>query len=391
VKLFSISLEASREAYDRYARAIERRRTESGDLEERMLAATLPRPENFAEFMQAVFFGSLVAEEGRVHKFSVVLAPAENLFKPYEFLEPRKLTPDEIGKLAPALENQAAAFWCWSAENDQVMLRGFTSFTGASFQVRSTKPGELLCWHGYGEDRAIVSATGFRFVDTGRFSLARALVPEEEVRGLEHDAEILARVKGTSRASELEKVAARMRYHRHGGTILVVPSDNKWRASVSTSALWPHQPYSAIREDLEAADKHPPSLFEEGFWERASRESADRSLWLLSRITAVDGAVVISRELDVFAVGAKIHPAQPGRRPEMVAVSEPFEDSQLREETLQDLGGMRHQSAAQFVFDQRRSIAIVASQDGRVSVFYWDEDRDCVGVVRNLEAIFSER
>jgi hypothetical protein len=34
-------------------------------------------------------------------------------------------------------------------------------------------------------------------------------------------------------------------------------------------------------------------------------------------------------------------------------------------------GGTRHLSAAQFVHDQRDAIALVASQDGRFTVFAW--------------------
>ena len=36
-----------------------------------------------------------------------------------------------------------------------------------------------------------------------------------------------------------------------------------------------------------------------------------------------------------------------------------------------DLGGTRHLSAAQFVHDQRDAVALVASQDGRFTVFAW--------------------
>jgi len=34
-------------------------------------------------------------------------------------------------------------------------------------------------------------------------------------------------------------------------------------------------------------------------------------------------------------------------------------------------GGTRHMSAAQFVQDQKESIALVASQDGRFTIFAW--------------------
>ena len=34
-------------------------------------------------------------------------------------------------------------------------------------------------------------------------------------------------------------------------------------------------------------------------------------------------------------------------------------------------GGTRHLSAAQFVYDQRDTLALVASQDGRFTIFAW--------------------
>jgi hypothetical protein len=42
------------------------------------------------------------------------------------------------------------------------------------------------------------------------------------------------------------------------------------------------------------------------------------------------------------------------------------------------LGGTRHSSAAQFVQDQRNAIALVASQDGRFTVFAWSPCEDLV-------------
>jgi DNA integrity scanning protein DisA with diadenylate cyclase activity len=57
---------------------------------------------------------------------------------------------------------------------------------------------------------------------------------------------------------------------------------------------------------------------------------------------------------------------------------------------LSDLGGTRHQSAAQFVFDQRDAFAIVASQDGRISVVSWDSERKMVSVFRHAEYLFAD-
>ncbi len=50
------------------------------------------------------------------------------------------------------------------------------------------------------------------------------------------------------------------------------------------------------------------------------------------------------------------------------------------------LGGTRHLSAAQFVQDQPEAMALVASQDGRLTVFVWSP---CDGVVHahRIEAL----
>jgi DNA integrity scanning protein DisA with diadenylate cyclase activity len=41
-------------------------------------------------------------------------------------------------------------------------------------------------------------------------------------------------------------------------------------------------------------------------------------------------------------------------------------------------GGTRHLSAAQFVHDQPDAIALVASQDGRFTVFAWSPSEEIV-------------
>jgi hypothetical protein len=51
-----------------------------------------------------------------------------------------------------------------------------------------------------------------------------------------------------------------------------------------------------------------------------------------------------------------------------------------------ELGGTRHQSAAQFVQDQHDAVALVASQDGRFTVFVWSEGAQLVHAHR-VEAL----
>ena len=54
-----------------------------------------------------------------------------------------------------------------------------------------------------------------------------------------------------------------------------------------------------------------------------------------------------------------------------MAVGEPVVGNAPLKVDPSELGGTRHLSAAQFVFEQRDSLALVASQDGRFTVFGW--------------------
>jgi len=54
-----------------------------------------------------------------------------------------------------------------------------------------------------------------------------------------------------------------------------------------------------------------------------------------------------------------------------VLVTEPIRDHAAEVVTPSQLGGTRHFSAAQFVQDQPDATALVASQDGRFTIFQW--------------------
>jgi hypothetical protein len=61
-----------------------------------------------------------------------------------------------------------------------------------------------------------------------------------------------------------------------------------------------------------------------------------------------------------------------------VTVTEPIAGGSAEIVEPPQLGGTRHLSSAQFVHDQRDAIALVASQDGRFTIFAWSP---CEGMV----------
>jgi hypothetical protein len=95
---------------------------------------------------------------------------------------------------------------------------------------------------------------------------------------------------------------------------------------------------------------------------------------------------VITTDHRVLAFGAKIVRRTGLPRVKRIIASEPIEGvAPLVIEPAQ-LGGTRHLSAAQFVHDQRDAIALVASQDGRFTVFGWSACEEMVHA-RRIESL----
>jgi hypothetical protein len=96
-----------------------------------------------------------------------------------------------------------------------------------------------------------------------------------------------------------------------------------------------------------------------------------RSVDAVAGLTAIDGATVITAEYEVLTFGAKIARRKGSPQVDQLTLTEPIEGSEAQIVTPGHLGGTRHLSAAQFVHDQRDALALVASQDGRFTVFAW--------------------
>jgi hypothetical protein len=120
---------------------------------------------------------------------------------------------------------------------------------------------------------------------------------------------------------------------------------------------------------------------------RQDAAERDKRLWqevfldaveALAGLTAVDGATVVTDQYELLAFGAKIGRRDGGAQVEQVIVTEPIVGGSASVVHPFQLGGTRHLSAAQFVQDQPESVSLVASQDGRFTVFAWSP---CEGMV----------
>jgi hypothetical protein len=109
-------------------------------------------------------------------------------------------------------------------------------------------------------------------------------------------------------------------------------------------------------------------------WQEALQDAVEA----IAGLTAVDGATVISNQYELLAFAAKIKRHDGGAQVEQVVVTEPVVGDMAQIVHPVQFGGTRHLSAAQFVQDQRDSIALVASQDGRFTVFAWSPCEEMV-------------
>jgi hypothetical protein len=111
---------------------------------------------------------------------------------------------------------------------------------------------------------------------------------------------------------------------------------------------------------------------------RLWQESLIDAVEAIAGLTAVDGATVISDQYELLAFGAKIARRKGSAQVEQVVVTEPIIGAVTATVNPAQLGGTRHLSAAQFVYDQRDAIALVASQDGHFTVFAWSPCEEMV-------------
>jgi len=331
-----------------------------------------PKPDAIVieEVISAAFWASLRREEGRAPSISLAFVPPEQVAMPLIFENRLPLGPDVLVRLAPAVERPGIHLGVWSY-GDQLSVWGTTrSVPTWCFVLEVIAPGLLVVKFRRAEPStkfaniAVLEGASVKFIEQQDVVISevptalRSLLTFYSSAGREESDNILVRL------------AISMRAHQRGGTLLVVPRNSEeWRRSlvkpISYSVTPPFPAIDGLSHDSDAF--------------RAAIDA-------LAGWTAVDGATVISDQFALLASGVKIIARETSSRIARVLVTEPVEGSQKVIVEPAQLGNTRHMSAAQFVHDQRDAIALVASQDGRFTIFAWSPSGDIVHAHR-LESL----
>jgi hypothetical protein len=145
----------------------------------------------------------------------------------------------------------------------------------------------------------------------------------------------------------------------------VVPSANEnWRESILHPITYPVSPAFNALSILMMQDVSEHNL---PVWQEELSDEIEG----VAGLTAVDGATIINDKNEVLAFGAKISRSRGHETVRQIMVTEPIMNTKPIIVPPSDIGGTRHFSAAQFVYDQRDAFALVASQDGRFTIFSW--------------------
>jgi hypothetical protein len=328
----------------------------------------LPEAAAIETVIDAAFWASLRREEGQTPRISLALLPPGQAPHPLMFERLLPLSAAALTRLGPAVERPSIHLGVWPMGEGLAVWGTTLTVPRSCPVVEVVAPGLLVVKHRRGESG--------KFRNVAVLEGDRVKVVDEDASHVPDCPDLLASLLGFGAPASwgdsmnvLVEIAVSMRAHGRGGLMLMVPAGStSWRESMLGPLLYSvAPPFTELGDLVRRADP-----------EGAASAEIDRAVDALAGLTSVDGATVITDRYELLAFGGTIGRREGARPVERVMETEPIEGSEPVVLDPSQLGGTRHLSAAQFVQDQPDAVALVASQDGRFTVFVWSP---CEGMV----------
>lgn len=314
----------------------------------------LPDRAELVALVEMMFFASLHEEEARRTELSIAWqANVRTCVSMVALTAPVRVTPKTIAKLAPA-----------------------TGRDTTSIAMRRDA-GTLVAWALVEQSAAVEQPLTIRVLGAGVLRVeyggtVRALYARGEMLFMSGDvtspARLLTRTFAAWRTAEIDpraalvtRIAARALQHGHGGMILIIPAD-----AVAPLGVRVHY----------AVDQGATVL----------ENRKDAAIELVARLTAIDNAVLLDTDLRLRGFGVQVIE---GDAPDMTFEhANPYSDD-VHVDDLATFKGTRHPAGVIFCMRQEReAAAIIASQDGRLSLAIKDAS-GTVQVVGSYERGFG--
>ncbi|HEY0672737.1 MAG TPA: hypothetical protein VGD27_10740 [Longimicrobiales bacterium] len=335
--------------------------------------SAVPDMDLIETMIDTAFWASLRREEGRSPIISLTYLPRTTAESALHFARALPFTAGTLARIAPAVERPGIHL---AVDTDHGSLRvwGTTRrIPPGSFVLEVIRPGFLVIKRkrasgGKYANVVVLESDELRIIQGSRAIDPAAHATVANLLGLES--------RYWSEGSNITtQLATSMRAHGRGGLLLVVPTNSdQWQDSFVRPLLYEAvPPYREIAALLEQE--------EDGSHELLRRERLQRAVDTVAGLTAVDGATVIDQNFQLLAFGAKIR-RRGEKTVEQVLYLDLANDGEPVPRSASELGGTRHLSAAQFAFDQRDAVALVASQDDRFTIFAWSSTHEMVSAHR---------
>ena len=341
--------------------------------------APLPDTDEIEALIDTGFWTSLRREEGYVPIISLALLDPEDAPSALRFAVPLALKPATLAKVAPAVERPGIHLGVSRIDGDLSVWGATRMLPAFCLVLEVAAPGLLVIKQHRGGEHT-------KFANIAVLEADQIKVVDEKASALPDCPSLLSSLLGfdtpaswSDSVNVLVQLAVSMRAHKRGGLLLVVPAQSdRWRESIVQPIAYELSPPFSVLAELMTER----STARDRLWE----DALGRAIEGIAGLTAVDGATVVTDHHELLAFGAKITRRRGSPPVEISTVTEPIEGGFPRQLHPSSLGGTRHLSAAQFVHDQRDAVALVASQDGRFTVFAWSPCENMVHAHR-VEAL----
>jgi len=335
--------------------------------------ASLPDIDAIGAIIETAFWASLRREEGYAPRISLAFVSPDQAAQPLHFGHPLPLDAAALTRVAPAVAPAGIHLGVSRDDNGGLSVWGIVrTLPRLCFVLEVAAPGLLVVKHQRG------GLLG-KFVNVAVVEGDQIKVIDERASTLPDCPPLLTSLLGFDAPSSwvdsvnlLVQLAVAMRAHGRGGSLLMVLSGSDgWRESIVQPMSYAVDPPFV---ELAQLARERPDATRQRLW----RDALDEAVNAVANLTAVDGATVLNVDYDLLGFGAKIARRKGSPQVEQVSVTEPIEGGSAIVMHPTAIGGTRHLSASQFVHDQRDALALVASQDGRFTVFAWSP---CEGMV----------
>jgi hypothetical protein len=347
----------------------------------------IPSVEILQILIETAYWTSMEREEERPLRFNLSYAkPVEPNESNLCFKDTLPFSERNIIKIAPSI-GVSSRITVWNNAQNKLFVWGKTRLSTTSLlMLHAIDPGKVLI-----QSNAGILTSNIAAVSSGEAHFLSDELGSSYSPIWNH----LGREKPESEFDEFlqEKIATvaniirHMRTLGHGGILILVPPDSSYSGSIpSQSIAYKSQSTDCmLKYCLNAIRECEDNSKEKSEW----REHLNSSAQEIADLTAVDGATLLTTEFGLIGYGAKIQAASQIPCPIELTEVEPFS----REESIQKIpiemiGGMRHQSAARFVYDNKDAMALVVSQDKSATCFAWfelAENKPILMAIRKLE------